>query len=46
MLGGDLPLWAPVRLSGLMLLLLTAAEDAWAEPAGDQVPGPHRMDAS
>lgn len=45
-LGGDLTLWAPLRLSGLMLLLLTSAEDAWVEPAGDQVLGPHRMDAS
>lgn len=46
MLGGDLPLWAPVRLSGLMLLLLMSAEDAWAEAAGDQVLGPYRMDSS
>lgn len=46
MLGGDLLLWAPVRLSGLMLLLLMSAEDAWAEPDGGEVLGPHRMDAS
>lgn len=45
-LGGDLPLRAPVRLSELMLLPFTSAEGDWAEPAGDQVLGPHRMDPS